>query len=249
MKLVILADVDEMRPACPWGVPPHVSLVFWSSRTFEAVRSFQRLGGRLDEPFFVENGSALFLPKRTFPRVPFISRDVGEFHLIEFGCCRRQAADVVDRLARSHALAIRRTSDSGSADRREYDDAFELDPRHLAPVAIHRTLARAGLRWTRSAALNHVNGVLDPGVGLSVLRGLYEAKYGHDLITAGLGGTLNHMPLLAEVDLPFLVDDAEPVVVRRVRRAAKRVVPQSGLAALPGLFALQGTPRFRRAAS
>ena len=224
MTTVIVTDVDVVESGHgAWRRAlgsADVPLVLWSSRTFSEVTRAQRRLGLDDAPFFVENGSALFLPRSVPRAMAMLAFDVGSHYLMEFGCARAYAAGIVDGIAHACGLIVARTAPSQPAEGRCYDDA-------IAGVAVPpaqrlragRVLRRAGLAWTMSAQGYHVNGVLDHGVGLGFVRWLYEQRFDDAVTTVGIGTTLNHGAVLREVDVPVVVAGSDARTMRRLARA------------------------------
>lgn len=255
-QVIVITDVDDvlfspsvrveqaiatLRCLSGAGTP----VILWSSGTraeLEWVRT------ELDNahPFFVENGSALYIPCGYFPVVPLVACDVGDHHVIEFGCSQERAAGQLQTVARQLDIPVTRFSDrsvsaiaaayrisltrAGLATSRRHDEPFQvLDPTPVNRTRLMRGLRRAGLFVTTSDHCDHVNGVADPGTGISLLRSLYEAAT-PDVITVGLGSTANHVPLLREADIPVVVPQAD----RRVTKRLLRRVPTARETSEPG---------------
>ena len=67
-----------------------------------------------------------------------------------------------------------------------------------------KKLGENGLNWASGARLYHVMGGGDKGKAVEILSGLYR-KMWRKIRTVGLGNGLNDLPMLAQVDLPMLV--------------------------------------------
>jgi mannosyl-3-phosphoglycerate phosphatase family protein len=256
-QVIVITDVEEvlfspnvrvkqamaaLRCLSGAGTP----VILWSSGTraeLEWVRT--ELGN--DHPFFVENGSALYLPCGYFPVVPLVAYDVGEHHVIEFGCSHQRAAGQLQAVARHLDIPVTRFCDRSVsaiaaaygmsltrarlATLRQHDEPFQvLDPTPVSRGRLMRGLRRAGLFVTTSDRCDHVNGVADPGTGVSLLRSLYESAAPDGVITVGLGSAANHVPLLREADLPVVVPQGDMRVTKRLLRR----VPIAREAIAPG---------------
>lgn len=205
--------VERLRTA---GVP----LVLSSSKTrAELERIHDEL--RLDSPFIVENGGALYVPAGLFPPAVAGARSVPGYEVLEFGRPRDQVVAVliraaarlglevstfsgmsVERVAAECGLSL---SDARLAKLREYDEPFRLlaeDPAALGKL--RRALRSAGLRCSCGGRFDHVTGGTDKGVPVPVLRRLYSRLLG-EVTIVGLGDSLNDRELLAAVDLPVVV--------------------------------------------
>lgn len=256
-QVIVITDVDDvlfepkvrlgqsiaaLRRLSREGMP----VILWSSGTraeLEWVRA--ELGNA--HPFFVENGSALYLPRGYFPVIPLVAYDVGDHHVIEFGCSQQRAAGKLQTVATQLGIAVTRFSDRSvcgiaaqygisltrarRATLRQHDEPFQvLDAIPLSRMRLMRGLRRAGLFVTTSDHYDHVNGVADPGTGLHLLRSLYEGPSNGGVITVGFGSAANHVPLLREADIPVVVQRTDVRVASRLLRK----VPTARETAVPG---------------
>ena len=115
LQLIVITDVDRvlfetnanpgpsltrLRRIGRQGIP----VILWSSRT-RAELEWVRAELGISDPFFVENGSALYLPRNYFAAVPLVAYDVGEHHVLEFGCSHRQAVRQLHTIATQLGIA------------------------------------------------------------------------------------------------------------------------------------------------
>ncbi len=238
---LLVCDVDDLIEAVDSDVPglaravaafdsAGVPIVLWSSASAAELLPFREVVG-LRHPFFVENGSALFIPERYFRSVPLVAMTQGAFRIIEFGCGRTKAAAFLLDLARRHGVtATCADAAPGTALRtvvgaarcaapRVYDQPFTLQGADtITRQRLWRGLRRAGLSWTQSCHCEHVNGVLDPGVGLAMLRTLFEAEQDGPIVMLGVGRAEHHLPLLREADVALVARMSNTGVLARLRR-------------------------------
>jgi mannosyl-3-phosphoglycerate phosphatase len=115
-------------------------------------------------------------------------------------------AGVSDMSVREVAEACGLTMlDARLAKLREYDEPFRiLDADPASRDRLLRALHRAGLRCVKGGRFDHVTGWIDKGASVATLRALYERAYG-DVVTVGLGDSLNDLALLREVEIPVVV--------------------------------------------
>lgn len=200
-----------------------VPLILVSSKTraeMEPIR--QRLG--LADPFIVENGGAVFIPKGYFPfPVPWAALR-GTFQVIELGttCARLRVAlkeigqalgcrivgfgdmplDQVRALTGlSHPEAI-------LAKQREYDEPFVIEDRPELAEEVQRLAEARGLRCTKGGRFFHLTGDSDKGRACRILIDCYRrvaSAAGQALLTVAVGDSLNDLPMLALADRPILV--------------------------------------------
>ncbi len=243
-RTIVVTDVDDLPFDAEGRLRPsaaalrdldryRIPLIFWSSRTraeIEPIR--EELGNR--HPFFVENGSALYLPRNYFAGVPMLAYDAGDCHLLEFGCPRRHAVRALDMVAARLGIPVAPACEGP----RHYDQPFRVvDDRPTSRSRMMRALRRGGLFVTRSSQSDHVNGVADPGAGLTLLRCLYEDATSGRVIVVGFGSAFNHVPLLREADISLVVRGTDVDMASRLLRK----VPASRVAAGPGPLALKDT--------
>jgi mannosyl-3-phosphoglycerate phosphatase len=232
LKIVTYTDLDgtlldhssysysEALPALRLANSLGVPVVFCSSKT-RAELEIIRLQTSVPDPFIVENGGAIFVPKGYFaaPIPGSIERD--HFHVLELGTPYPNLVSLLERMARELGVRVRgfhqMTAEEIAGDcglsleaarralLREYDEPFEIassDER-----TINRFTARAkalGLRVTRGGRYFHLMGDHDKGRSVAILTALFRRAHEH-VFTVGLGDSLNDLPMLQVVDFPILV--------------------------------------------
>ncbi len=200
-----------------------VPLILVSSKTRAEMEPLRhRLG--LADPFVVENGGAVFIPKGYFP-FPVLWAEVrGTFQVIELGtpCARLRTAlkeigqAVGCRLAGFGNMSLDQVmsltglpyQEAVLAKQREYDEPFLIEgPGNLAG-AVRRMAEARGLRCTRGGRFYHLLGDSDKGKACQILIDCYRqvaSRQGQPLLTIALGDSLNDLPMLALADRPVLV--------------------------------------------
>ena len=199
-----------------------VPLVLCSSKTRMEIEGLQT---RLDSfhPFVSENGAAIFIPPGYFPfTIPGAQERAG-YHVVEFGRPYHEIVDLLHRTAALEKVPVVGFSDMSVSEvaeacglsmldarlakLREYDEPFRiLDEAPASRNRLLRALHRAGLRCVRGGRFDHVTGWVDKGISVATLRALYRRASG-DVVTVGLGDSLNDLGLLREVDIPVVVQN------------------------------------------
>jgi predicted mannosyl-3-phosphoglycerate phosphatase (HAD superfamily) len=169
-------------------------------------------------------GAALFVPLGYFADPPADARQVGDYHVCEFGppywevvltlhlLASRLHIDVVgfselsvEEIASTWHLSLDRAR---LAKLREYDEPFRVvNPGRSLHSRLMRAVRAAGLSCLAGERFQHVNGVLDPGASIERLRTMYERTFCCPVLAVGLGSSLCDLALLNEVDLPIIVRD------------------------------------------
>lgn len=210
------------RPALARIRALRIPLVIVTSKTkAEVLRLRQEMG--LAGPFIVENGGALLFPigYRDF-RFP-TGVEKGGFHVISFGTAHNTITDFIV----SHpelginglstmplADATRLTDLTGealeAARQRQYSEPFILQDKQLLP-RVETLAADAGLTVTRGGRFFHLMGAAqDKGRAVRVALEIFTTNGGSEKHTSwGLGDSRNDFPMLAVVDRPVLVPQAD----------------------------------------
>ena len=225
-----------------------IPLILCTSKTRAEVERYRRLLNNHD-PFIVENGGAIFIPKGYFLFSYPYQREVADYHVIEDGVPypRLVAALQAVRLA----LSVSEGEESGArivgfsdlkveevarltglsleearlAKEREYDEPFFVDGPREAADRVRRLLRKKGFLCTRGGRFDHLTGLNDKGRAVSTLAGLFQRAYGK-VRTVGIGDSVNDLPMLQAVEVPFLVQGADGTHDPKVR--------------LPNLIRVQG---------
>ncbi len=175
-------------------------------------------------PFIVENGWALYIPKGYFQFPIDGSTPKGAYEVVAIGqaygtlraalteishtvSCRLQGfGDLsIEEVARLTGLS---SADAVLATRREYDEPFVVIGDEIATSRLLKAAEARGLQCTRGGRFYHLMGANDKGIASQRLIGWYRhlaEDDGQELITIGIGDSLNDLPMLSVVDYPVLV--------------------------------------------
>lgn len=221
MSAVVFSDLDgtlldletysweEARPAVELLRSRGIPLVLCSSKTRAEIEHHRRELA-LDAPFIVENGSAVFIPAPEGCSVIELGLPVGEIRRRlaglrgELGLDLRGYADLsLSEIRRSTGLdeeAARRAS------LREYSETLleeSFTPEALA--RLQEALAACGLSGAAGSRFVTVTGRgADKGQATRLLLDLFR-RQAPSVVAVGLGDGPNDAPMLAAVDLPYLV--------------------------------------------
>ena len=196
-----------------------VPLVFCSAKTrLEQEHYRHRLGIR--DPFIVENGSAIFIPKDCFSFLFPYQKTAAGYRVIELGVSYRKIRAALEKVRTETSIdfqgygdmsveqvAAATGLDTEAAQRamaREYDETFLLKCSEQEGKKLETALGREGIHCTHGGRFHHALGPNDKGMAIVLLTELYRKKFGQ-VRTAGIGDTVNDAPMLAAVDIPFLV--------------------------------------------
>jgi mannosyl-3-phosphoglycerate phosphatase len=265
------------------GVP----LVLCSSKTRVEIERLRKLLANV-HPFIVENGAAVFIPPGYFPFVvPGAVKREG-YLVLEFGRPYEEVVDLLHRTAADLGLTIVGFSDMSAqeiadacglslvdaqlARLREYDEPFRLVAGgSRSRDRLSRALRRAGLQCVRGGRFDHATGCADKGTSVAALREVYR-RVDANVLTVGLGDSMNDLPLLREVEIPVIVRNPASAAAAQLRRhlrtarvtrltgpagwseVVKRILTEQGVdpssvSRAPGVEGSQGGHRRRGAAA
>lgn len=196
-----------------------VEIVPCSSKTRAEIEIYRKRLG-LETPFIVENGGAIFIGKDYFSSRYKYQRETGSYRVIELGIAYEEVRRKLDVVRQECNLSFRGFGDmddaqvaaltgldmdlAGRARMREYSETLDLGSSESDISHVLGKIKDAGLNWSRGSRLYGIAGGSDKGIAVKILVGLYKKKLGR-IKTIGVGDSPNDEPMLAEVDLPVLV--------------------------------------------
>jgi mannosyl-3-phosphoglycerate phosphatase len=230
---------EAAKPALEALRKQHVPLIFSTSKTRAEVELWRmRLGNA--EPFIVENGGAIYIPKDYFRSRPAGSVLRAGYHVIEFGTPYRELVSTLKDASQESGCLSLGFSDMSLADlclrsrlpvnqavlakEREYDEPFEIVDG--GAYRLLEAIESRGKRWTRGDRFYHITGHNDKVTAVGALLDFYRGEYGK-VTTAGLGDGWNDAQFLATMDVSVLVRSRFDV-------ALKKAIPRSIVTEAPG---------------
>lgn len=213
---------EEALPALEEIKRKKIPLILCSSKTKAEIELYQR---KLEvyDPFISENGGAIFIPPGYFQQTPPGLEKKGRYLVLELGIpyqlIRRKFLEVSEKLNLkivgfgdlkaeeiSSLLNLSKT-EAELAKKREYDEPFyfleEIEKEKIKLA--EQEFNKDELSLTTGGKLFHLTGGNDKGKAIGLLIQIYKSNRGDDLLTIGLGDSLNDLPLLESVDIPVVV--------------------------------------------
>lgn len=215
---------DEALPAIGALKARGFPLVLVSSKTRAEIEHYRDIFG-IHDPFVIENGAAVFIPKGSFPFPIESAKEVAEGYLVlELGVPRSKILEALQSASCALGVKFRGFASMDDAEvaertglplelaklakRREYDEPLVLDASLLANRERLRIwLAKGGLHLTQGGRFAHVLGPNDKGLAVLSLRSLF-ARLWPDCLSVGIGDAPNDIPMLNVVDIPFVIPNA-----------------------------------------
>lgn len=249
-RLILFTDLDgtlleletyDYRPAREalsrlnaQGIP----LVFCSSKTRAEQEFYQREMG-IRAPMIVENGSAILIPDDYFSREFDYSRAAGGYKVIELGAGVEEIRQETYAARAELQLQFRGYGElslaelgawtgldgeaAARAQARQYSETIVGELSAEDALRLGHALRTKGLVCARgSRFITVMSAASDKGKAVGRLSDLYRREVG-GIITAGFGDGANDAPMLAVVDLPFLLQkpggDWENISDPRIKKA------------------------------
>jgi mannosyl-3-phosphoglycerate synthase len=200
-----------------------IPTVFCSAKT-RSEQLVYRQELEVTDPFIVENGGAILIPKDYF-RFPFTyDRVLGDYYLIELGV---PYAEIRQRLKLAEEEAGREILSFGDmtveevarrtdlnlkmaqlAKEREYSETLILPGTRREVEVMLDFIRKQGLHVVFGGRFFEANQGADKGKAVQILNELFKLNYGQ-IETFGIGDTENDWPMLDRVDHPLLVQNGQ----------------------------------------
>lgn len=236
-QLVVYTDLDgclldsttfSYEPAAPALEAlrsQRIPLVLVSSKTRAEIEPLRRRLSHHD-PFIVENGAAVFVPRGLFGFPLERARVRTSYDVIELGLPYSILRDVLKQIEKNVATPLRGfgdlsvdevmqmtglgREDAFLAKQREYDEPYLLEGPTALIEEVCRQIVVRGLRWTKGGRFFHLTGDNNKGQAAALLLRCYQRQRqlqgdSDRIETVGIGDSVNDAPLLAVVDHPILV--------------------------------------------
>lgn len=230
MKKVLFTDLDgtlldlrsysysksesSLKSLKDQGVP----VVFCSSKS-RAEQEYYRQILEVNDPFIVENGSAIFIPKGYFKKeVPFNTYVTDDYEVIQLGESVTNIRQTIKELREDLLLdfvcyfdippeevSLYTSLNLNEAKRAMKREFSETILRGAINEKFLRRLKRRGLMSIPGSKFNTViSKQADKGKAIEILQSLYKNE-SQDLFTFGVGDSGNDLEMFKVVDDPYIV--------------------------------------------
>ena len=200
-----------------------IPIVFCSAKTRAEQQVYRQELGIVD-PFIIENGAAILVPKDYFRFSFCYTRIVEEYLVIELGAPYQEIRSRLKELCARHELAVTCFGDlsieevakatglnlvqAGLAKEREYSETVIIEGDKKLVQSALAAMKAVGLDYTFGGRFYEVCLGADKGKAIKVLTELFELKSG-EVYTIAMGDSLNDTEMLNAVDLPIVVQTAD----------------------------------------
>ncbi len=196
-----------------------IPVIFCSAKTM-AEQEVYRDELKINDPFIVENGGAIFIEKDYFPFSYQYQRSFAAYNVIEIGMSYEEIRRILEQVRTQTHVVVKGYGDMSveevaletgldiqaakRAMQRQYGETIKLELSEKEFERFISALGRRGLTCTFGGKLYGVMGPNDKGKAIAIITELYRKERGN-IHTIGIGDSLNDIPLLSAVDLPILV--------------------------------------------
>jgi mannosyl-3-phosphoglycerate phosphatase len=210
-------DFNQTQPIIRKLIALDASIVLASSKTRSEVEFYRKHLG-IKDPFIVENGSAIYIPKKYFKTTFTYSKQHRQYYVIEIGTPYSVIREKIESIRKETRATIigfgdltaqEVAKDTGLsielaqlAKTREYDEPFRII--EGSEKAVIETIEREGLCCTLGGRYFHALGDADKGKATDLLKQLYHQEF-QKTVTIGIGDSPNDFPMLAKVVKSFII--------------------------------------------
>lgn len=208
-------------------------IIFCSAKT-RKEQEFYRESLGIKDPFIVENGSAIYVPKNYFSfKIDYNSYFTNDYEVIPLGQSVKGIRESIERSREKLSLDFSVYADlpaedvsmltglnMTSARRAMARDYSETILKGRTSQSFYKRLAKNGLKSISDSKFETVVSVqANKGRAVDILTSLYKKDFGQ-LLTYGVGDSINDEEMLNAVDEPYLVQrhngEWAPVDIDRV---------------------------------
>lgn len=199
-----------------------IPLIFTTSKTQIEVEKLQKKVG-IKEPFIVENGAALFIPKNYQGFDFSFLKDFGDYYVLQLGVSYEQVvffynayksefemfgfSDMTDEeVVKYTGLSLKNaklSKERGFTEPFVMRDEFKLEE-------LEKLAQANGLKITKGGRFYHLIGAnQDKGKAVEECIAIFEKIYQTKIKSIGLGDGQNDVALLQSVDVPIAIKNHE----------------------------------------
>jgi mannosyl-3-phosphoglycerate phosphatase len=193
------------------GIP----LVFCTSKTYAENMHYRKETG-VKDPFIVENGGAIFIPRNYFRSGFEFQKTVNGMEIIEIGSSYEKLREAVEQIKEKFDIVtfgdmtkeelVKETNlpvhPAELAKQRLYDIPFKIIKG--GETEVREMIRKLGFSYTKGGRFHHITGKNDKGKAVKILADLYRKDRGK-VVTYGLGDAENDKPMLEAVDYNCLL--------------------------------------------
>ena len=209
-----------------------IPIIPCTSKTHLEVIEIQKKLG-LSHPFISENGSAIFFPADYFNVSQIDIKNFNGYQSIVLGCEYEKVLGFFSQWRKRYNLSVTGVhempvekvmeltalnyDEAEVAKKRFFSEPFILNIKEVLPGEAVEDIQRNGFRLLLGNRFYHLLGNSDKGVAIRHLTEMYQKKWNSDdLVTVGIGDSMNDLEMLKAVQKPVLVKKPTGTHERRI---------------------------------
>jgi len=191
-----------------------IPLIFCSAKT-KAEQEVIRKEMGINDPFIVENGSAIYIPKGHFRKS--YGKDAGDYEVVILGIESREIIGEIKRLREKYKIrnyyfmSVEEVSEVTGLD---LEDARRAKMREFGETIVKADEValeelKKKFEVVPGGRFIQVYGKgADKGEAVRILTEMYREEYGN-VVTVGIGNAQNDLPMLKAVENPAIVKNSD----------------------------------------
>jgi len=221
---------EEAKPALNALKLRDIPLIFCSSKTRPEIEMYRELTGN-DHPFISENGGGIYVPQDYETNSFDYDTKTDGYKVIVLGTQYDTLVAVLNSVSQDTGIKVRSFSEMKISEiseytgldpslaelskMREYDEPFIILGNDEAAECIKQEIIGRGFNYTQGSMFHHIMGKNDKGKAVKRLVPIFKRRF-PELSSAGLGDSLNDLPMLEAVDIPILVQKPDGKYDQRI---------------------------------
>lgn len=217
-------SVEISRPTIEKLIKRKIPIIFCTAKTrLENEYYHKKLNIR--DPFIVENGSAIFIPKHYFNFHFNYDKENEDYYIIELGIEYKKLRKGLENIRKETSFDMvgfgdmtleEVAKDTGLniemarlAKKKEYNESFKFNESKDKEKILFEKVKQHGFNITHGGRYYNIFGKnADKGRAVEILTKLFKKRFSK-VVTIGIGDSLNDLPMLKIVDFPILVKNKE----------------------------------------
>ena len=210
---------DEAKVALQLIKEKAIPLIIVSSKTRAEIEHYREKMSNKD-PFVSENGGGIFIPigYSKLTELPETAKQQDNYYVIKLGTEYSKLREVLNDIKKEGFKIVgfgdmsiqeicRLTSlspyEASLCKQREFDEPFIFSGTEKDLKTVIKRIKDLGFNYT-FGAYHHITGKNDKGKAIQILNNLFKESLG-DILTIGLGDSLNDLDMLKKVDIPVAI--------------------------------------------
>ncbi|OYT34947.1 MAG: mannosyl-3-phosphoglycerate phosphatase [Candidatus Aenigmarchaeota archaeon ex4484_52] len=198
-----------------------IPIIFCTAKTFAENEYYQKKM-KIKDPFIVENGGAIFIPKNYFS-FSFECKKKNNYFIIELGETYEKLRNCLEKIRKQTGFKITGFGDmtikevaqdthlslylANLAKKKHYNESFIFNEPKEKEQILSEKITDMGFALTHGGRYFNIHSKnSDKGKAVKILSGLFKKKYGK-IKTIGIGDSANDVPMLNQVDFPAIVQN------------------------------------------